>query len=247
MRLAAGLAIQARRPAMLALLQPASLQDTVRLRAAMATLQPQIAARTAAVRSDLVRIVRLERGVASAGQRRRVLLARLAAQRNRLTTLAASERLRAARAAGSADREAERAAVLAGRTRTPTDLAEALAPHASGARPAALPVAYRLPVRSSRGRIGSDGALRLPSTPGAPVTTPAAGRIAFAGPFRGFGTIVIVEHAGGWTSLVTGLGRIDVAAGQRVLADASIGRAAGPIGLELRRDGTRVPLTALLR
>ena len=53
---------------------------------------------------------------------------------------------------------------------------------------------------------------------GAQVVAPAAGRIAFAGPYRGYGQIVIVEHAGGWTSLVTGLVRADTAVGRRCRA-----------------------------
>ncbi|TNE33801.1 MAG: metalloendopeptidase, partial [Alphaproteobacteria bacterium] len=45
---------------------------------------------------------------------------------------------------------------------------------------------------------------------GAQIVSPARGRVAFAGPYRGFGQIVIVEHANGWTSLVTGLARTSV-------------------------------------
>ena len=37
------------------------------------------------------------------------------------------------------------------------------------------------------------------------MVAPAAGRIAYAGPFRGYGTIVIIDHGGGWTSLISGL------------------------------------------
>ena len=77
----------------------------------------------------------------------------------------------------------------------------------------------------------------------AQVVAPAAGRVAFAGPYRGYGQIVIIAHAGGWTSLITGLARIDVAVGDELLGGAPLGRAAAQrpsISLELRRNGTTV-------
>ena len=78
---------------------------------------------------------------------------------------------------------------------------------------------------------------------GAQAVAPAPGRVAFAGPYRGYGSIVIIEHAGGWTSLVTGLARLDVAVGDRVVAGSPIGMT-GPrdpqVMVELRRDGRPV-------
>lgn len=77
----------------------------------------------------------------------------------------------------------------------------------------------------------------------AQVVAPAAGRVAFAGPYRGFGRIVIIEHDGGWTSLVTGLARIDVAVGDVLIGGSPMG-AAGRRGeavtIELRRAGEPV-------
>jgi septal ring factor EnvC (AmiA/AmiB activator) len=75
---------------------------------------------------------------------------------------------------------------------------------------------------------------------GAQVVTPAAGRVAFAGPFRGYGRIVIIEHAGGWTSLVTGLARTDANVGDELTEGAPLGVAppdGGAIGFELRLGG----------
>lgn len=78
---------------------------------------------------------------------------------------------------------------------------------------------------------------------GAQVVSPADGRIAFAGPYRGYGTIVIVEHSGGWTTLVTNLGRVAARVGEKVLQGSPLG-IAGPgrpvLTVELRRDGTPV-------
>jgi septal ring factor EnvC (AmiA/AmiB activator) len=89
----------------------------------------------------------------------------------------------------------------------------------------------------------------LLARPDALVVAPAAGRVAFAGPFRGYGGIVIIEHGGGWASLVTGLAGVRVAVGQTLVAGSPLGQAPSRrprIGLELRRDGERVnPLDQL--
>jgi septal ring factor EnvC (AmiA/AmiB activator) len=90
---------------------------------------------------------------------------------------------------------------------------------------------------------GTSSGLTLAPRPGAQVVSPAAGRVAFAGPYRGYGRIVIVEHAGGWTSLVTGLARTDVEVGERLVAGAPLGIAAQArpqVTLELRREGEPV-------
>ena len=90
---------------------------------------------------------------------------------------------------------------------------------------------------------GVSQGLTLAPVPGAQVVAPASGRIAFAGPYRGYDTIVIIEHGGGWTSLVTGLARSDVDVGETVVSGAPLGTA-GPanpsVTVELRRDGEAV-------
>jgi septal ring factor EnvC (AmiA/AmiB activator) len=118
-----------------------------------------------------------------------------------------------------------------------------VAPVAVANTAGAAPSPYLLPVagRTVTGfGVGESQGLTLAPRPGAQVVAPAAGRIAFAGPYRGFGSIVIVEHRGGWVSLVTGLARVDAVVGQQVVAGGPLGVAAqaGPaITLELRHDG----------
>ncbi|MCH7629721.1 MAG: peptidoglycan DD-metalloendopeptidase family protein [Proteobacteria bacterium] len=94
---------------------------------------------------------------------------------------------------------------------------------------------------------GASRGLTFAPPPGAQVVAPAAGRVAFAGPYRGFGRIVILEHEGGWSSLVTDLGQLDVAVGDRVLQGSPLGSAGAgraTVTVELRKDGQPVnPLT----
>jgi septal ring factor EnvC (AmiA/AmiB activator) len=92
--------------------------------------------------------------------------------------------------------------------------------------------------------------LTIAAAPRAVVRAPAAGRIAYARPFLGYGTVVIIDHGGGWTSLISGLERASVAAGADVEAGARIGRGRGGddprVTVELRRRGRPVDLVALL-
>jgi septal ring factor EnvC (AmiA/AmiB activator) len=77
---------------------------------------------------------------------------------------------------------------------------------------------------------------------GAQVVAPFDGQVAYAGRFRGYGSILILEHAGGYHTLLAGLTQIDAVTGQWVLAGEPIGRlrdedGRGPrLYVELRRE-----------
>lgn len=75
----------------------------------------------------------------------------------------------------------------------------------------------------------------------ATVVAPADGVVAFSGPFRGYGHLLILEHADGYHTLLSGMSRIDAQVGQRLLAGEPVGvmeRSDAPsLYVELRRDG----------
>lgn len=50
------------------------------------------------------------------------------------------------------------------------------------------------------------------------IIAPFDGKVVFSGPFRGYGELLIIDHGEGYHSLLAGLGRIDAAIGQPVLA-----------------------------
>ena len=85
--------------------------------------------------------------------------------------------------------------------------------------------------------------VRLEARPEAQVVAPFDGKVVFAGPFRNYGQILIIEHRGGYHTLLAGLGRIDSNAGQWVLAGEPIGamgtrnNGQPTLYLELRRNG----------
>lgn len=99
----------------------------------------------------------------------------------------------------------------------------------------------------SFGQAGQGGqshrGITIETRPDARVVAPFDGQIVFNGPFRGYGQILIIEHSDGYHTLLTGLGRIDVAVGQWVAAGEPVATAPGPesgsgqVYLELRRNG----------
>ena len=107
-----------------------------------------------------------------------------------------------------------------------------------------LDFAYSLPVGAplldGLGSVSSAGiasrGLRFDTRRGAPVIAPADGSIAFAAPFRSENGVVIIDHGGGWTSLLLGVAS-DRPRGTRVKRGEPLGRALGTISVELRKDG----------
>ena len=85
--------------------------------------------------------------------------------------------------------------------------------------------------------------LRFAARAGAQAVAPYDGQIVFAGSFRSYGPILIIEHTDGYHSLIAGLAQIDVVNRQWVLAGEPVGivgktETPGPrLYLELRRGG----------
>jgi septal ring factor EnvC (AmiA/AmiB activator) len=87
-----------------------------------------------------------------------------------------------------------------------------------------------------------DQGLTIEARPGAVVVAPYDGRVEFAGPFRGYGQILIIRHSDGYHSLLAGLDRIDGAVGDWVVAGEPVGAMASGdpkprLYLELRLNG----------
>lgn len=81
----------------------------------------------------------------------------------------------------------------------------------------------------------------------AQVTAPADGEIVFAGPFAGYGRLLILAPSEGYFVVIGGFGRLDAVQGQHVLAGEPLGTMAGTgaagealMYLELRRNGAPV-------
>lgn len=145
-------------------------------------------------------------------------------------------------------------------------------PPAPSASPAPeAQVALRPPVESSAGRamlpvrgqiirtFGQEGpagglekGITIETRPDARVVAPFDGQVAFAGPFRGYGQILIIEQTDGYHTILVGLSRIDGVVGQNVVAGEPVGLMGNPengrpaLYVELRRNGRPVNPVSVL-
>jgi septal ring factor EnvC (AmiA/AmiB activator) len=121
----------------------------------------------------------------------------------------------------------------------------------------ALPV-NGLKIRDFGGSDGLGGAekgISLASRAGAQVTTPCDGWVVYAGPFRSYGQLLILNAGGGYHVLIAGMERISVSIGQFVLTGepvATMGSTAQIASIlatnttqpvlyvEFRKDGTPI-------
>jgi septal ring factor EnvC (AmiA/AmiB activator) len=98
---------------------------------------------------------------------------------------------------------------------------------------------YGEPLPTGTSRKGLD----IETRPGAQVVAPHEGKVVFAGPFRAYGLLLIIEHSGGYHTLLAGLSRIDATVGQRLLSGEPVGimdpaaDASPSLYVELRRNG----------
>jgi len=255
------------RPSALALADPPSIDEIARTRAALAALAPAIAARTAAVQAAMAEGRRLhvesERTSARLAEAEKRLAERAAA----FDSAEQSALARADNAASDADDVRRQLAALADDLAARRALVAALGSDAKrNARLAELDppplrasepggaIAYRLPakgrVRIGMGELAPSGGrtrgLTIEIAPNAQVRAPAAGRVAYAGAFRGYGEIVIIDHGHGWTTLLAGLARVQ-SQGTMVAAGAPIGRMgrAALLTIELRRHARPVDVAAM--
>lgn len=273
-RLTAALETMARRPPALALVQPGSLSEVVHVRSMLAATLPVIRQRTAALRGEVAAGTALRRQADIAVAALRRSQQDLKVQRVALAKLEADEIRRSQGFAQSAMSQSDRALALGEKARDIGALMDtldyqakvraslaglpgpALRPGTSDAPPPAAP-RYILPVDgrlvTGTGEISDAGVhargLTFEASPDTEIVAPRAGRVVYAGRFRGYGNILILDHGGGWTSVVTNIGALAAARGETVAMGAPIGRT-GPgrprVTVELRRRGLTVPITPLL-
>ncbi|MFN3450670.1 MAG: murein hydrolase activator EnvC family protein [Sphingorhabdus sp.] len=273
LRLNAALQQMTGRPTVLMMMQPGQREDYVHLRAVMATVQPQIIRRTSALRQQMAVQSELRAqellALKSLGDAR----SRLKSRQTALASLEGDARgnagelsANAAIAFEQAIAQGERARDIVGRIDTQRLSAEKASELAAldgpmlrpgRANAAATGTAYMLPAHgkllSGFNELNTTGyrerGVRIALADNLRVVAPAAGTISFAGRYRSYGQIVIIEHGNGWNSLITNLGSTQVKKGQAVTQGAALGSAkadAPEIGIELRKNGRVMDIATIL-
>jgi len=268
--LAGALQRLARQPPEAVALDPGTPLDAARAGNLVGSLVAHLDREARALRVELEALAAARNGAVRARGDLAGVLANLAAERERLDDALA---LRAPAVARLQDEGRAAAARMARLGREAADLRELLGrlerPQAAVSPPPRPRAGAAAPVRPgdpdalsgylwpARGRIveswgqaqsGGQSARGLLIEPreAASVIAPHDGTVAFAGPFRGYGQILILEHGGGYHSILAQLSRIDAVVGQNVTAGEPVGRAgndergAPTLYLELRRHGQPV-------
>jgi murein hydrolase activator len=263
--LLAGLAIMGRRPPLLALAGQDSADELVKVRILIDSTLPVIRRRTAGIAAELAEGKQLEQAALAA--RSEVVRSRqnLVSKRQQFAALeqralgqavaAGSQALGVGDVAIAAGEDIERIGRERASSRTALALAAQLASEqpapprpfvAQGAAPGP-PFAYQLPaaapVTEGLATIDDSGVrsrgITLATARNAPLSAPAAGTVRFSGPFRTYDGVLIIDHGGGWLSLIVNISS-PLKPGDMVRLADPIGRALGPIEVQLSRNGSRV-------
>ncbi len=262
------------RPTALLFAQRGSRNDYIRLRAVMSSVAPVIEQRTAALRQQIIlqRELRGQQQVAvrSLGDARK----ELASRRDAISQLEKQNRNRAGTLSASAAYEFEQAIAQGEAARSIIEnIDTARESNENATLLAALSGPIMRPEKATAAR--NNGAYKLPENAqlvfgvselnktgyrergvrlllpqGQAVTSPAAGKVGFAGIYRGYGNILIIEHGGGWITLVANLGDVSVDEGATVAQGDPIGSALSEkaeVTFELRRNGRIMDIGALLQ
>lgn len=275
LRLNAALQQMTGRPTALMMAQPGHREDYIRLRAIMATVQPQIVQRTNSLRRQIAAQNELRSQELLALKTLDDARDRLDSRRTALAKLEGNARGKASAFAADAAIEFERAIAQGERARDIVGRIDTQRVSSVKAAELALldgPVlrmgqrpkitgnknAYIMPVQ---GKVASgflelnitgyrERGMRILVPPSSPIVAPADGQISFSGPYRSYGNIIIIEHGNGWNSLITNLGTVQMTKGQRVTQGSVVGVAGkepSEIGIELRKNGRVMDVAAMLK
>jgi septal ring factor EnvC (AmiA/AmiB activator) len=263
--LLAGLATMARRPPLLVLADEGGTDQLVEVRLLLDSTLPVIRSRTAHLSAELAQGQRLQQAALAA----RAELARsrnnLVARRQQYAALEEKAESRALAAGGEAlgsgdaaiaasEQVAQLRAQQAQTQSIRAVAAQLAAEDAAPMRPtppeglaARTPFPYELPgaapVTEGLASVDASGVqsrgLTLATSRGMPVTAPGAGTVKFSGPYRDYDGVLIIDHGGGWLSLIVNVAS-PLHPGDQVVLGQDIGRALGPLQVELSQNGRRI-------
>lgn len=231
------------------MLRPGAPIDAARSAMLMRGILPPLQSRAAALRKDLARLEIIRVSLNGIREKARADLADLKLRRTEMTALMAERETLYGKARREQAGQKEALRRISLQARSLQDLIAGLEANEEKRRriesaallrtpetpmpqagSALLPVSGILRIRYGEpDPLGAASkGLSIDGMAGGVVVAPMGGVVRYAGPFRGFGNIVIVEHEKGFHSLVAGLGKIDTVEGRSVTAGEPIGSLPGP-------------------
>lgn len=263
--LLAGIALMGRRPPLLAIAGGGNSDELVKVRILLNATLPIIRARTARLSAQLSDGRKLEQEAVAARAEvvrsrhnltaRRAQFAVLEQKASQLAQRSGAQALSAGDLALAAGETVEDLGATEARNHASATIAAQLAsadaaparPTVAQGRAPALPFAYELPaiapVTEGLSFVNGSGVrargITLATFRGAPVSAPASGTVRFSGPYRDYDGVLIIDHGGGWMTLLVNVAST-MHAGDRVELGQAVGRALGPLQVELSQSGRRI-------
>lgn len=268
----AALQRMSRKPPPAIVVRPSDALAAVRSAILAGAVLPELRDQADALLSDLQAIETLEKSAAAERDRFRAEGEDLVAERRRVELLVAERRKAEAEREAGLDAERRKIEELAAKAGSLKELVATL--DAAKAKPSPGDRAVGADLGEARGRlplpIVGETVLRFGETDtagmaakgisiaaraGTAVTSPCDGTVLFAGTFRSYGKLLIINGGGGYHVVLAGMERIDVEIGQTVLAGEPVGlmgarpRQATGAGsatekpilyVEFRKDGTSI-------
>jgi len=232
---------------------------SVRAGIAARAMAPSFAANERASAQTLAEARRMEQAVT---EEQRILADAYAAidsERAELVTLTARRRAAQAQLTNDAAASDRRARAFASEARNLRDLAQRASATArrrapSGGGPSVIPASWIAPAEGSivrafgvqAGAGSPSQGVALRTRAAAQVVSPAAGEVTYAGSFRSYGQVLILNFDGGYALILTGLDTINARVGESVRAGQPVGEMAASdtsapeLYVEVRRDGRAV-------
>ncbi|UTW59733.1 peptidoglycan DD-metalloendopeptidase family protein [Kordiimonas sp. SCSIO 12603] len=262
-----------KRPAALALLQPREALTTARSASLMGTIIPDIREKAQALRGELTLLANMQKELGEERFALKNTLEQLTLNQGKIDLLVRQRRSEAQKASQQAEALERELKKFARDAKNLQDLIAKLEQQAAKAkrlaekRPKVIERANAsltgVPINRRKGSlifpaigrlishfgdkepVGNAQGIKIETRLGAQVVAPYEGKIVFAGPFRDYGQLLIIEHAGGYHSLLAGLDELSGAVGQWVLTGEPLGTMAlsdetDQLYLEMRHKGRAI-------
>lgn len=216
-------------------------QQLLRTASVLEKTNSAVASKAARLRSDIAQMKKLQSTAKARDASTRAEKAKLKAEQNKLATeLANRQKLQKQLSADHAKAEA-RVAELSRTSKSLQDLLDKLAADrkaepppkqtaklrefdtkkGSGRAPVAGEILHRF--GEKQGDNGTYRGMVFKARPGATVVAPYDGEVAFTGPFRDYGNMVLIKHKNGYISLIAGLGTVNTRLNQAAIRGEPIG------------------------